>query len=83
MKTLNLKSLLIGAATTLVVIALAGNKPDDADNLQFIASPAGCGIYNTQTKTLYLYKMWMNNMKGHPSQTFKVAADGSSLTEVK
>jgi hypothetical protein len=84
MKTIDTRSLFLGAVATLLIMALSGSRPaDDADPITFIASPAGAGIYNKQTKTLYMYSMMMGNLKTRPNAIYKVSEDGSGLTEIK
>ena len=84
MKTIDIKSLLIGALTALLIITLTSGKPNDNNALKFVPSATGMGIYNEQTNILYLYRAW-NRVKidDTPIQVFKVAEDGASLTEIK
>ena len=85
MKTIDIKSLLIGAiaASSIIVLTSSNYQTEDNNNIQFVASAAGTGIYNSQTKTLYMYKMWNANLNPKPHEVFKVAADGSYLTAIK
>lgn len=78
---MHLKSFLTGllAAGVLAVLIGATTPGADADDLEFVPCAAGMGVYNPATNTLYIYKMWNAKISDKPSQTFKVAADGSQL----
>ena len=84
MKTIDTKSLLLGVlATSLVLTLTSGKVSENDDNIGFVSSPTGVGIYNKTTKTIYLYRV--NSMsvgiKETPENIYKVAEDGSGLTK--
>jgi hypothetical protein len=84
MKTIDTKSLLLGVlATSLVLFLTSGKVLDNNDNIDFVASPNGVGIFNKETKTIYLYKVnaMSVSLKETPDNIYIVAADGSFLTK--
>ena len=83
MKTLNIKSLILGAIVATSIIILTGSKSDNPDNIKFVAMPAGFGIYNQETKTLHYYTFMLGTLRKTPTASFKVSDDGASLTEIK
>ena len=84
MKTIDTKSLLLGVVATLLIFVLTSSKSSDDNNgLVFVPSAGGMGVYNPQSKMLYLYKMWNLKINLEPSQILKPAEDGSSFTEIK
>jgi hypothetical protein len=84
MKTIDTKSLLLGAiATCLVFLLSSGKMPEQNDNISFVSSPTGVGIYNKTTRTIYLYKLTFGGLGlvEKPSNIYEVMNEGSSLTK--
>lgn len=85
MKNLDLKSLIAGGLIAFGGLIFIGSAPVDADDeiIEFVPHPGGVGIYNQETKTLYLYKMWNLKLAETPYQTFSVGDDGKTMVEIK
>lgn len=84
MKTIAPKSFLLGAFGVLILIfLLSSREPESNSNIEFVGSPYGIGIYNKDTKMLYMYINAIPGLRAKPAQVLKVADDGSSLTEIK
>lgn len=84
MKTIDMKSVVIGGLIAIFGFALISSTPlDENDSIEFVPHPGGIGIYNQQSKTLYLYKMWNLKLAETPYQTFTVSDDGKTLEEIK
>jgi hypothetical protein len=84
MKTIDTKSLLIGILATVLFFSLTSWKtPQDENNIDFVASPLGVGIYNKVTKTIYMYETTGRGagISQIPSNTYIVGSDGSYLTK--
>ena len=86
MKTINLKSLLLGVvAAFLIIIMLSARAPEPTSNFEFVATHSGVGIYNKDTKTLYMYVGvgMAGALSTKPPIMYKVADDGASITAIK
>lgn len=84
MKSIDLKSLLIGVlATALVVTLMSNHVPEIEKKTELISSPAGLYIYNKETNMLHVYSMFMNKLNTRPIAVYTIAEDGSSLSEIK
>lgn len=84
MKTIDIKSLMIGALAAILIIALTSSAPNEESPIQFVGSSAGLGIWNKQTQILYLYKMLPGgNMKREPSEIFKIEEGGARLKDIE
>lgn len=84
MKTINYKSMLLGASGILLLLTLTSGKlQQSSDNITFLSTPTGVGIYNKSSKTIYLYKVtgMSVGIQETPTNVYKVADDGSSLTK--
>ncbi|GAB5539929.1 MAG: hypothetical protein Salg2KO_20320 [Salibacteraceae bacterium] len=79
MTTIDMKSLLIGAGLMAGTFALLSGTPDNGSEIEFVPSATGTAIYNKQTRTLYVYKMWNLKLNTAPTQTLIVSEDGSSM----
>ena len=84
MKTIDMKSLLLGVlATSLVLTLTSGKISENEDNIDFVASPSGVGIFNKGTRTLYMYRIGYGaaSINQKPDHIYAVAEDGSGLTK--
>lgn len=82
MKTIDTKSLLIGAGITFLFLTLTSGKLAEEDNNIKVFSREGfLEIYNPRTNTLYEYTpgIGARTRDGEPGTTYKIAADGSSV----
>ena len=82
MKTIDTRSLLLGAALSVLFLTLTSSKTSsDIDDLEIFARGATVDVFNKKTNTIYEYDF---NMKGKisntPLRTYKISTDGSSIT---
>ncbi|MEX1192052.1 MAG: hypothetical protein WED10_08890 [Brumimicrobium sp.] len=82
MKTIDMKSLIIGMLITGMSIALMSNSPQEkTSTLTLSNSPNGIIIYNEDTRQLFKYDIHMGNISVSPGKTYVVSPDGSSLSK--
>ena len=80
MKTLDTKSLILGACATLLIISLTSSKTTEtSNNLETVGYPGGLGVFNKDTRMLYLYQYRISGLSNKPEHTYFVASDGSNL----
>lgn len=84
MKTIDIKSLFLGVLASLLIVTLTSSKSEEGDNIEFATASAGVGIYNKNTRTLYVYKLTFGGagLQEKPVNTYKVSEDGSHLKSV-
>ncbi len=85
MKTIDNKSLLLGAALSILLLTLtSGKTSSDNNELQIFTKGAYTYVFNKQTNTIYQYtETFKGNISETLAGTYKVAADGSSITVIK
>jgi hypothetical protein len=81
MKTIDTKSLLLGATLSVLFLTLTSSKTSsDNSDLEIFTRGNVVDVFNKQTNTIYEYP---NTIKGKisdkPINIYKVAADGSSI----
>jgi hypothetical protein len=82
MKTIDTKSLFVGAGITLLFLTLTSEKlPNEDNNLKVFSRDLFLEIYNPTTNTLYEYSSGVGarTKDGEPGVIYKIAADGSSI----
>jgi hypothetical protein len=86
MKNVDVKSLVIGVLSTLLVLSLLSSRlpePDSALDVGYTG--AGFGIFNRRTNTIYLYKGGTYSpmeIKPKPYAVYQISENGSGLAEV-
>lgn len=85
MKTIDTKSLLLGAILSILVLTLtSGKTSSDNNEIQIFTKELYTYIFNKQTNTIYQYgKTFKGLITETPEITYKVAADGSSVNIIK
>jgi len=86
MKTIDTKSLLLGACLTALTFILTSSKTSSEEsNIELYTRLSWTYVYNKQTKILYQYGCngTQRKIDEKPECLYKVAADGSSLTMSK
>jgi len=85
MKTIDTKSVLLGATLSLVLLTLtSGKTSSDNSDLQIFTRGERTSFFNKQTKTIYEYNRTFKGLITEtPENTYKVAEDGSSIKVIK
>lgn len=84
MKTIDIKSLLLGVLATALMFTLTSSKNAEDNTLSFAGYQYGFGLFNKTTNTFYIYKQSLpGSMPEKPSYVYKVSDNGSSLTKVE
>jgi hypothetical protein len=84
MKTINTKTFLFAVFACLLLISLLSSRaPQTGSNLEFLDYPYGIGIYNKETKTIYIYKSTLSVGLNPKPFSYKVSEDGSTISETK
>jgi hypothetical protein len=82
MKAIDIKSLLLGVCVTLLIISLtSGKKAETTDNLVPFSHGAGFGIFNNNTKQMFLYRQ--SGFGISDPDVYQVLPDGSDIKKVK
>lgn len=84
MKTIDKKSILIGAFATILFLSLTSSKKSDTDtNFEFVTLSTGLGIYDKSANLLHMYKMPYLYLDKNPYASYIINDNGASLTEIK
>jgi len=86
MKKVDVKSLVIGALGTLLILSLtSGRLPEPESDLDVGYIGAGIGVYNKRTNTVYMYKGGVYTpleLKPKPYAVYQISENGSGIAEV-
>jgi hypothetical protein len=81
MKTIDTKSLILGAALSVLFLALTSSKTSsDNSNLEIFSRGGGLDVFNRQSNTIYEYYGTVKGVRDKPDNIYVIAADGSSIT---